>query len=705
MPRHILLNVAVSAVASTALVAALPLFADEPTANIAAAQAETPEFPNVDEAFADFNVSLFAIPDGESVAFYRRRIDEIEREWYRLVLPYAKKQEEFVRKNEPNRGVNLATSIVNTPPGFFHDGKDVVVAPVDSVPGRRAVALADLYGRLANAPELPLEVRGQYYGKWLNVSTASLRDKSPQERRDFYAKLLADEKAKSPLDVGRVISLNNVVSHWESHIKEDAESQKPLDRDAVEKLLDVPEGENSEFYQKRWKELNRAGFFLSKQEKKDETLQKRVLETAKNVMELRRKALDAEAAAYDRDAVKRLFDVPSGENAAFYLERYQETEKAMQQNSQLSESQKGRDLVALNVRLRNETLPEIAKRLAYADDLEPFQRFQYFQRWLYFADAEDIRDAIDAETVRDATSEVDACRKLYAKKALAEKLFDDAIAETRKSLPESERFHYSSSDRLPVSPEAQATFDEAFKEIAELANGGALPWSLGSSWAEWAASKALALQNRGYLELTTQLSKAVRDALADSENETDRRVLRELERQIRASEIIGSKIAVEGRNFDGTPFDWASYRGAPVLFVSGNAVSNLAPNCDLAFIPACVDAGLKVVYYDSDLESARRTAARNQEEVEQVQRLRAEGFDPTPKTPFAAVVVPAEGKTRGPGDWPYEHGIIWVKFGVLFDADGRVLATDPTPLASENAPKIADELRKLFPKVSVAESR
>ncbi len=713
-----------NAVATTALVAAFPvfpLFADDATKQndtasqaIAAENAPNDEAlvpPDVNAAFSDFNVSLFEIPDGESVEFYRKRVAEIEREWNRLAFPYQAQQREFARKSNPKQAFNQATLITNAPIGTFYDGKNYAVAPDDSVPGRRAVALADLYGRLANAPELPLEVRGQYYRNWLVALDGPLGERSIKERRDFYAQLLADEKAKSPLDLGRVFWLNGVISHYELHIKDDAGSQPPLDRDAVEKILDVPEGESAEFYRKREGELNAAYSFARRQEK-DEALANRVQKTLNVVSQLRSNALKAEAAAFDRDAVKPLFDVPAGQSAAFYLERRKETENVRKQVSKLAQCQEGRDLGAINVRLRTETLPEIDKRLAFADELEPLERFEYFQNWLRFCDAEELRAALDAEIARDARSEVDACRELYVKKALAEKLLVDALAEARKPLPEAERGAvFGASPNPPVESEAQALFDEAFNEIAELADGGAIPWVLGLSWAEWAEDIALDLQNKKYGKLATQLRKDLRDALADSENETDRRVLLKLERRIRGGEIIGSELPVEGRNLDGTPFDWTSYRGAPVLFVSGSVEWHWAPNGDPNFIPNCVKEGLKVVKYCSDLKSAQAQAEHHAQNRAAVLNFQAEGgrldrLGPgvESRMPFAAFIVPAEGK-GGPDDWPYEHGLGWVEFGVLFDADGRVLATSPKTLESENAPEIADELRRLFPNVPVVERK
>ena len=506
-------------VAAVAVFPVFPLFADEPTPpNDAAPQAvasadETSALERETAAFANFNVSLFEIPDGETVEFYRERADEIEREWNRLALDYAVKQEELARQNSPTRPLPNQGRRLHGPIGTYYDGERYVLAPADSILARRADALADLYGRLADAPELPLEVRGQYYRNWIQVLNGRLTGKSTQECREFYAKLLADEKAKSPLDLGRVLYLSGVATIYP---KDDDASSQPTEQADLETLLAIPEGESAKFYRKRLNELNRAyservGADQRNGVAPDPNLASRVEKTLDELRKRRSQALSAEAAAFDRDAVKPLFDVPAGQSAAFYLERRKETKTVYEQVSKLSQCQEGRDLGSISVRLRTETLPEIDKRLAYADDLEPFERFEYFQNWLRLADAEELRTALEVEIARDATSEVDACRELYVRKTLAAKLLADALAEARKTLPEAERSAvFGMSPNPPVEPEAQALFDEAFNEIAELAAGGAIPWSLGLSWAEWAANLALDLENKEYGGLATQLRKDVR---------------------------------------------------------------------------------------------------------------------------------------------------------------------------------------------------
>ncbi len=703
-----------NAVATTALVAAFPvfpLFDDEPTpANDAASQAvasetapddETLAPPNVNAAFADFNVSLFEIPDGETVEFYRKRADDIEREWLRLALPFGDKQEEFARKTEPNVAFNQAEKIDYAPIGTIPSDGRFVPAPSDSVPGRRAVALADLYGRLADAPELSVAVRGLYYQNWLRVLNGRLEGKSTVEKRDFYAKILADEKTKSPLDLGRVVALRAIVGQYDVYAQEaakprqDVELQKPNDRADVEKLLDVPEGKSSDYYLTLVRALDYA-VSIARQEK-DETLKTRVREAFELAQKRRSEALKAEAAAFDRTVAEKLLDVPKGETAAFYLARYKETQDVERQLSKYAQYREPRDLDALMRRLRAETLPEIAKRLAYADDLEPLERFAWLQRWLRFLDVEQLQAALDAEIARDATSEIDRLRELCVRKTLAEKRIDEAVVATRQTLPPSERGLFDSSSFPPVDEETRAKFYVAFEEIAELADDGVIPWTLGTTWASWALNVAAGLPHRVERELSTRLYKDIRDALADSDAETDRSVLRELERKIRADEIIGSEIPLEGQNLDGTPFDWASYRGAPVLVELKQLDADGLPidrNPPLPFSPQrwkkYEEAGLRRLTY---LTAATLDAARKFKE-----RYEKSGsLYPEP------LVYPSQ-KVAPTDDWPFQRGFVWTNGCFLFDAEGRVLATAPSlPPGGGKSPQIADELSRLFPNVSLDE--
>ncbi|MBQ5789713.1 MAG: hypothetical protein IIW01_05440 [Thermoguttaceae bacterium] len=713
-----------SAVATTALVAAFPLFplfADDATStkpdaplavsSNAAPTASQDDVYDAATAFADFDVSLFEIPDGENAAFYRKRVADIQAEWTRCVFAYRERQREAAReRGEKADDIDPGAVMLNAPLGKIAGGKEsggmsgaFVDAPADSVPARRAVALTDLYGRLANAAELPLEVRGKYYQNWLDAASAPLRDKSPQETKAFYEKTLADEKAKSPLDLARVLYLSKRLALLEALRPLEIKLPK-VERADVEKLLDVPEGKSAEFYDKRNAELTSAALAFARGPGKDEELAKRLSEALRIVSELRSAALKAEAAAFDRDAVKRLLDVPPGESAAFYLERYQETQEVWKRVSKLSQYQEGRDLGRLEVRLRAETLPEIHKRLAYADDLEPLKRFQHLRTWLSSRDVAAIQSALEAEIARDETSEIDAVREPYVRYALLLKRVQTVATEARKALPENERNAYGAVRFPSLAPEIQAELASLADDIAKRADDGAQPWELGGSWAETAAGFAASVEREIHLDAAAPIYKEIYAALVDSDGETERQVCRELKRKIAESEFLGSTFEVPGLGLDGNPIDWKRFRGAPVLLVAGGVDATYAPGYDRDFLPKCVDAGLQIVRYCADLESARRLAQRDQEEAEQFQRFQSQGLEAfIGATSIAGYVVPVE--SRGPGDWPYEHGIIWTSFAVLFDADGRVLATSPRLLRQNNAPEIADELSRLFPDASSAERK
>ncbi|MBQ7812962.1 MAG: hypothetical protein IJ387_00535, partial [Thermoguttaceae bacterium] len=528
-----------------------------------------------------------------------------------------------------------------------------------------------------------------------------LEGKSTVEKRDFYAKILAAEEAKSPLDLGRVFALRAIVGQYDVYVKEEAkprqdvELQKPNDRADVEKLLDVPEGKSADYYRTYLSALNYA-VSIARQEK-DETLQTRVREAVELAQKRRSEALKTEAAAFDRTVAEKLLDVPKGETAEFYLARYEETQDVERQLSKFAQHREPRDLDALMRRLRAETLPEIAKRLAYADDLAPLERFAWLRRWLRFLDVEQLKAALDAEIARDATSEIDRLREPCVRKTLAEKRIDEAVAATRQTLPPSERGLFDSSSFPPVDEETRAKFYVAFEEIAELADDGVIPWTLGTTWGSWAHEVAAGLRHQVERELSTRLYKDIRDALADSDAETDRPVLRALEREIRADEIIGSEIPLEGQNLDGTPFDWASYRGAPVLVELKQLDENGIPldrRTHLPFSPQrwkkYEKAGLRRLTY---LTAATLDAARKfKERKEQSGALHPEPF-----------VCPTQ-KVAPTDDWPFQHGFVWTSGCFLFDAEGRVLATAPSlPPGSGKSPEIADELSRLFPDVTLDE--
>ncbi|MBP3530229.1 MAG: hypothetical protein J6K25_03485 [Thermoguttaceae bacterium] len=693
-----------NAVATTALVAAFPvfpLFADEPTAKddaatqaVATAEtgaAQTFELPDLNAAFADFNVSLLEIPDGESVEFYRERAAALQVEWSRYASSYRKKLEEAARASGASQEFTalafwMFPGTIPTPTGFVN-------APADSVPARYSAARAATLYRLIDAPELPPEIRGRYYADWASVAPGPLGERPLVALRDSYAKLLAAEKAKSAPNLGRVRYLQERVGAVDQRIKNGSgildclETPRPFDLAAVEKLLaESPQEESLEVYQTRFRNLMFAENRARKAGMGDDVIsaiRKRLEATTYLLREAQRK----EAAALDVAAVEKLLDVPQDESAAFYLERYNETQKIA---STLRDYNNAGvcDLRDLENRLF-ETLPSLARRLAYADDLAPLERFERFVRYIYSCDVEEMRAALEVETARDATSEIDRARKPFLENHLLETRLKRAVNEARKNLPEMDRHRSQVKIQTPISPELEATFAELFDEIAERVDDGALPWELEKTWAAQASYLALIVKDFVGAEYATRLRKQLCAALADDEDETNRLYLGMFQNDVRNEELktrfAGFPVEISGTLLDGTPFDWASYRGAPVLIeiVRVNASGDVLPrkSLDVASLDAYEKAGLRRVCYIAQPVDAANFNA------EEIQNAVGDGA-PT-------LVAPAKLQS-----WLAQ---LRLAFGwVLVDADGKTLAACPKrPTNRDDAPEIGDALKRLFPNVAV----
>ncbi|MBQ8363171.1 MAG: hypothetical protein IJX36_04495, partial [Thermoguttaceae bacterium] len=617
---------AVATVAAVAVFPVFPLFADEPTtAPDAAPQAvasadATAALERETAAFANFNVSLFEIPDGESVEFYRKRDAELQVEWSRYATLYMLKLEEAARASgAPKEFTTIAFRMfpgtIPTPLGF-------VDAPADSVPARYSAAQAATLRRLIDSPELPPEIRGRYYADWTVVAPGPLGERPLVALRDSYAKLLADEKAKSPLDLGRVRYLRERVDSIDQRIKYGSgildclETPLPFDLADVEKLLaDRPQEESVELYRTRVQKLF-AAEQRAREAEADYDVISKIRKTLESTSYLLREAERKAAAALDVAAVKQLLDVPQGESGAFYIERYnkaQETAYALRSYNNAGLC----DLRDLEDRLF-EALPTLARRVAYADDLNPLERFEYFTRWIDSCDVEELKAALEAETARDATSEIDEARRPFVEYRLLEARLKAAVREARKDLPEADRYRSTVLPETPLSPELETTFNELFDEIAERADDGALPWELGGTWGARASYLALCVESVGD-EYATRLRKAVCAALADDEDETNRTHFKSFETAVRNAELKtrfdGFPVDVAGVLLDGTPFDWASYRGAPVLIeivrVDLDGVPSSRRPLDVAMLDEYEKAGLRRVrYVVGTPERARQFAER-----------------------------------------------------------------------------------------------
>ncbi|MBR4102444.1 MAG: hypothetical protein IKK39_00085, partial [Thermoguttaceae bacterium] len=499
------------------------------------------------------------------------------------------------------------------------------------------------------------------------------------------------------------------------------ETPRPFALADVEKLLaERPQEESVELYQTRVQNLLRAeqrAREAGMSESVISAIRKRLESTLYLLQEARRK----EAAAFDVDAVKKLLDVPQDESAAFYLERYNETQKIVATLQEYNNAALC-DLRDLEDRLL-ETLPTLARRLAYADDLAPLERFEYFVRYINSCNIEEKRAALEVETARDATSEIDRARKPFVEYRLLEARLKRAVNEARKDLPEMDRHRSQVKIQTSISPELEATFAELFDEIAERVDDGALPWELEQTWAFHASYLAGVVESYVGPEYATRLRKQLCAALADDEGETNRMHLASFATDVRNEELKtrfdGFSVEISGTLLDGTPFDWASYRGAPTLieivYVDASGAPKPREPLGVATLDEYEKAGLRRVrYVASPLEIARqfaervRLAANPNASASSDSSVSSVSSDAVLAADVAAnlerylsyvdsipVVAPTPNdrwrlRLRVDVDW------------VLVDADGKTLAAGPKrPKNRDDAPEIGDALKRLFPDVSV----
>ncbi|MBR4975797.1 MAG: hypothetical protein IKY61_01995, partial [Thermoguttaceae bacterium] len=462
---------------------------------------------------------------------------------------------------------------------YLSQGGPRPLAPFDpnSLAGKIYAFRVAALRRLADAAELPLEVRGEYYRQYVELAPFASAETcaSLEQVQAFFSALIAEEEAKPSPDLGRVLELRRrFASAWvfvkvAPNASASTPERPPFDRAAAEKLLDIPKGESSKFYDDYLLQLYKASTSAPADPSFDD-LRARLLEANAERSRLYNEALKREADAFDRDALKPLLDVPAEETASFYLERYQKL------NDVRDEIFRTPKLVSSRQKIDRE-LDYVAKRLAYADDLSPLERFDHFQRWAQTLDLNGLLDAIDAETARDATSEIDRQRRPYLELALLKKqtsllALEDADVQTKRQLGLGDALQGETNilGISPAKPEKTTRFLAIADQYVARALDGALPWKLGGSWAKEAAQFALAVERLSQdPELAAYIGKRIAARLAESENESDRKVGLSLSRNVLSKELRtrfdGRFIPIDGENLDGTPFDWNAYRGAPTL--------------------------------------------------------------------------------------------------------------------------------------------
>ncbi len=575
-----------------------------------------------------FDFSLLDVPEGESGEFYRKRLEAIQ-----SACPLDLRFDAVCRNRveySPKTGGRVSRPASPT-----------------SLEGRLYVVCRDLYERLIEAPDLAPEVRDGYFREY--VENARYQREDPKERRDFFAELAAVEERREPLRLARALQLRIEIANAEYELARktpDAEKKTFDDFPSLAALAD-------DLAEKT--DLARLIAEIGTPKNDEERLVGLWTLSGKLVAAL------PELLAKER---------PAEETTEFYRRRSQELKQ-----------------VAVSVYEPRRLLVSwfLAGKLAYAEDLAPVDRFEAFQNYVDALrtdlpralrnDAETpdgadrLVDLLERETKRPTEDSVDAARVPYIRYWLFYNRFD------RLPQPKDEP-----TEPVELSEEDRAELERVGAELLEVVDDGPLPWLLGRSWSGMVGSVLGRVEKLDFA-FATQLRKDLVARLADADSEDERRLRVGLTRAIAEATLLDSTPTVEGRLVDGKPFDWATYRGAPVLieiFRAENAgrfestALEGRPLEDEAFLNACRDAGLKVVRYDA---GKRRLVTPpdyprmylHEANDDWVARL---GFDATSER-------------------------VWI----LFDADGRVVATEPAP-SVPNAPTLEEGLRRLFPNVA-----
>ena len=583
-----------------------------------------------------FDFSLLDVPEGKSGEFYRERLNAI-----RSACGFDLRFDAVCRNRVeyyPKTG-----------------GRVTRPASPTSLEGRLYVVCRDLYERLIDAPDLAPELRDHYFREY--VENARYQREDLKERRDFFAKLAAVEEQREPLHLARVLQLRIEIANAEYELARkapDAEKKTFADFPALAALAD-------DLAEK----VDLAQLVADVGTPKND--EERLLGLLTPIARL-------SAALPGLLAEER----PAEETTEFYRRRAQELKQVA-----------GGFYEPRRALVRG----FLAGKLAYAEDLAPVDRFEAFQDYVLALRADlprnlrgaETTDAVDRllallerETKRPAENPVDAVRVPYARYWLLQDWLD------RLPQPKSATTKSAPPEPVALSEEDRAELRRVGAELLEVVDDGPLAWELGPQTWSGAVEGIAGRVARYDVAFATQLRKDLVARLADADSEAELQARAGMTRAIRQAELLGSTPTVDGRLVDGTPFDWAIYRGAPVLieiFRSQNAENagrfesttlGDRPLEDEAFFNACRDAGLKVVRYDAGKPR----------------------FVPS-------VATPGMSWAQDGDDWAARLGFgatperVWI----LFDADGRVVATEPTPRVP-NAPTLDEGLRRLFPNVA-----
>lgn len=432
-----------------------------------------------DSPFDGFDETLLELPNAESAKFYLQRLEALEAERVRSANAYRKREEE--------RDVLPSMEIFVEPGNVRRGGKERSAKP-EELSYRYFATVAELYRRLAAAPELEPTVQGEYYLRYLTSTTDSTPTRrywGAQERGKFYAERLAEETAKTPVDLRRAIVLSDLLEREGEEDPRDrfftsSSGYFPLNAVEVAKVCNVPSGENVEFYKRRLDRLQEFAFQIVASQKNSPLLRRGLPEEEKPLAPVR------DEIPFLRDISSPDFSSDSAPDAKFA--------------PQIADA-----------------LLDSLRRLAFADDANPFARFVRLQR---YADAlaaagkiEKLRDEIYAEIAREKASPVDALR---------EPMLRFAVVKARW-----ETFKQSSN-----ADSADGALADICAEFVDRADDGVVPWLLDRAWSQEAeafAEEVAAIDS----DAAKRFAADVCARLADSESAVDRAVVERLKARYR----------------------------------------------------------------------------------------------------------------------------------------------------------------------------
>lgn len=170
--------------------------------------------------------------------------------------------------------------------------------------------------------------------------------------------------------------------------------------------------------------------------------------------------------------------------------------------------------------------------------------------------------------------------------------------------------------------------------------------------------------------------KELRDVLADSDDAKRRKIAERLSAEIRRDELPGKKLKLEGVLADETELDWESYRGKVVWFQTrpnfGTSTPFASQNDDpqtakyKELYAKYADAGLAVLEYDAVLKAPEKD----------VEHKDVKHFVPEPGYPILSRRLSAAAK-KDYVDFAELYSLERFAQAILIDVDGKVVSVAP----------------------------